>query len=447
MTQWYTQPLWKMEVDYRPISLLSLISKMLEKHIHTILSDFCISHNLISPRQFGFLPQRSTVSALLFSTHSILSLLESCQSVCGIFLDLRKAFDSVPHQPLIDLLASHDLPPHLLNWLHSYLLNRSQRVVVRGSTSSPLPASSGVPQGSILGPLLFILYINGLTNLPLSPLTQSVFYADDIFLFRPISSPADLTLLQADLDSISSWLSTHFLHLNPSKSMYMFFSRKSPSLFNQFPPLTISLLPIERVSSFKYLGVLLTPSLSWSPHISSICKKARKILGLIFRHFYRHSSPVTILDLYTSLVRPHLEYCSPLWNPSSPTLTRSLESVQLFAIKLANKFRTPLPSSSQAPFNIPSLASRRQYASLVLLFKLFHHHLDFPSPILTTNPTPPYSTRSYHPNNFLQLPLRTSSFKSSFFPATIPQWNSLPPSLKETFSLSLFKSSIKDILF
>ena len=116
-------------------------------------------------------------------------------------------------------------------------------------------------------------------------------------------------------------------------------------------------------------------------------------------------------------------------------------------IKLANKFRTPLPSSSQAPFNIPSLASRRQYASLVLLFKLFHHHLDFPSPILTTNPTPPYPTRSYHPNNFLQLPLRTSSFKSSFFPATIPLWNSLPPSLKETSSLSLFKSSIKDILF
>ena len=221
--------------DYRPISLLSLISKMLEKHIHTILSDFCISHNLISPRQFGFFPQRSTVSALLFSTHSILSLLESCQSVCGIFLDLRKAFDSVPHQPLIDLLASHDLPPHLLNWLHSYLLNRSQRVVVSGSTSSPLPASSGVPQGSILGPLLFILYINGLTNLPLSPLTQSVFYADDIFLFRPISSPADLTLLQADLDSISSWLSTHFFTSTPP-SRSTCFSPASPPLSSTNSP-------------------------------------------------------------------------------------------------------------------------------------------------------------------------------------------------------------------
>ena len=131
--------------NYRPISLLCLISKLLEKHIHSILSDFCMSLELISPFQFGFLPQRSTVSALLFSTHSIISLLESNPAVCGVFLDLKKAFDSVPHQPFLDLLASHNLPPHLLNWIHSYLLNRSQAVVVNGSTSPSLPVSSGVP--------------------------------------------------------------------------------------------------------------------------------------------------------------------------------------------------------------------------------------------------------------------------------------------------------------
>ena len=111
--------------NYRPISLLNLISKLLEKHMGSILydHDFCINSNLISPLQFGFLPHRSTTSALLFSSHSILSLLESHTSVCGIFLDLRKAFDSVPHQPLIDLLASYNLPYPLLQWLHSYLLN------------------------------------------------------------------------------------------------------------------------------------------------------------------------------------------------------------------------------------------------------------------------------------------------------------------------------------
>ena len=160
--------------NYRPISLLYLISKLLEKHIHSILSDFCMSCDLISPFQFGFLPQRPTASALLFSTHSILSLLESHVSVCGVFLDLKKAFNSVPHQPLLDLLSSFSLPPHLLNWIHSYLLNRSQSVVVCGSTSSSLLVSSGVPQGSILGPLLFLVYTSMalLTSPSLFPLTS-----------------------------------------------------------------------------------------------------------------------------------------------------------------------------------------------------------------------------------------------------------------------------------
>ena len=205
--------------------------------------------------------------------------------------------------------------------------------------SPPLPISSGVPQGSILGPLLFILYINGLTNLPLSPSTQLILYADDIFLFYPISSHSDLSSLQSDLDTISTWLSSKSLQLNSSKSKYIYFSHKSPSCFDSFPSLSLLNVPLNRVPSFCYLGVTLTASLSWSTHILSICRKARKILGLIFRHFYPHSSPSTILRLYTSLVRPHLEYSSTVWDPSSSSqLSRRLESVQLFALKLAFHF-------------------------------------------------------------------------------------------------------------
>ena len=149
----------------------------------------------------------------LYSTHTIFSLLESYSSVCGAFLDLRKAFDSVPHQPLLDLLASSNLPLPLLNRLHSYLLNRTQCVVVNGSSSSSLLASSGVPQGSSLGPLLFLIYVNGLTDLPFSPLTRLILYADIIFIFKPISSSADMSSFQSDLDSISSWLFSHFLQI------------------------------------------------------------------------------------------------------------------------------------------------------------------------------------------------------------------------------------------
>ena len=376
--------------NYRPISLLSLVSKLLEKHIHTLLYDFCISNNLISPFQFGFLPYRSTISALLYSTHTIFSLLETYSSVCGAFLDLRKAFDSVPHQPLLDLLASSNLPLPLLNWLHSYLLNRTQCVVVNGSSSSSLLVSSGVPQGSILGPLLFLIYVNGLTDLPFSPLTRLILYADDILIFKPISSSADMSYFQSDLDSISSWLSSHFLQINSSKSKYILFSHKS-SYFDSFSKLTISQSPIERVSSFRYLGIILSSSLSWSPHISFVCNKSRKILGLLFRHFSPHSSPSTLIRLYISLVRPILEYGSIIWVPSSPTLSHSLDSVQLFALKIASKFRSSLIPIILSEFNLPSLASRRQKANssffLNSITTSFIFHLKssiFPCPSLLT---------------------------------------------------------------
>ena len=369
------------------------------------------------------------MSALLYSTHTIHSILDSNSAVCGVFLDLSKAFDSVPHQPLLDMLASSSLPPHLLNWIHSYLLNRSQKVVLNGSTSSFLHVSSGVPQGSILGPLFFLIYINGVTDVPLSPLMHLILYADDIFIFRPVNSPSDMSILQSDLNNISSWLTSNLLQLNSSKSKYIFFSHKSPSHFDSFPPLSISQSPIDRVSSFCYLGVTLSSSLSWSPHISSVCSKSRKILGILFRHFHPHSSPSTLINLYKYLVRPHLEYCSIVWDPCSKSLSQSLESVQLFALKLASNFR-PLISSIKCTCKISSLVARRHNAKIVFFFKLLHNRVFFPSSILLPSPPPSYPLRSYHPNNIIPLKTKKSCYKQSYFPHTIQVRNSLPPPLK-----------------
>ena len=221
-------------------------------------------------------------------------------------------------QLLFDLLASSNLPPPLPNWLHSYLLNHTKCVVVNGSSSSSLLVSSGVPHGSILGPLLFLIFVNGLTDLPFSPLTRLIQYADDILIFKPISSSAGMPSFQSDLDSISSWLSSHFLRISSSKSKYILFSHKSFSLFDSFPKLTISKSPIEHVSSFRYLGIILSSSLSWSPLISFVCNKSRKILGLLFRHFSPHSSPSTLIRFYISFVPLSAQF----WNTavSSGTL-------------------------------------------------------------------------------------------------------------------------------
>ena len=231
-------------------------------------------------------------------------------------------------------------------------------------------------------PPLSYIYVNGLTDLPFSPLTRLILYADDIFIFKPISSSAIQFLL--------GFPHTFFKSILP-KYKYIFFSHKSFSYFDSFSKLTISQSPIERVSSFRYLGIILSSSLLWSPHISFVCNKSRKILGLLFRHFSPHSSPSTRIRLYISLVRPILEYGSIIWNPSSPSLSHSLNSVQLFALKIASKFHSSLIPIILSEFNVPSLASRRQKAKLIFLFKLittsFIFHLKtsiLPCPSLLT---------------------------------------------------------------
>ena len=423
-----TSPSSSLPSDNRPISLLSIISKLLERHVFNILLDICLDNNLISDFQFGFLPNRSTSSALLYATHFISSSLNSHLSVCGIFLDLKKAFDSVPHQPLIDVLSSLNIPSFLVDWIHSYLTSHSQFVYINGSFSHKSPVHSGVPQGSILGPLLFLLYINKIGQTKISPHSKLVVFADDILLLHTINSPTDFSSVQSDLNSIVSTIASIHLTINPAKSKYMIFSLLPHILNSPTPDILNSSL--ERVNNFRYLGLLFSPKLSWSDHIQVCTKKARRLIGLIYRHFYNCCSSKSLLSLYLSIVHPILEYCSVVWDPSS-TYSSILESTQFFALKVISKSWSSY-SHLLHTLKIDRLSSRRKHKKLLTIQNNFLFISE--PPLLPTSPSH-YNLRSFNQNNLNPITSVLSMFENSFFPSSIKLWNSLPDKTKSTFHL------------
>ena len=185
-------------------------------------------------------------------------------------------------------------------------------MVLEGCSSSLSCVHSGVPQGSILGPLLFSIYINQLSFIPLSRLSKLQFYADDILLYRPIHSNSDKVDLQSDIDSIVNWVRLSGLQLNTSKTQLLIVSRlqSRPSL-----QLNVSGVPISESHTVNYLGVTLSKDLSWATRIDQVCLKAKRQARLIYRHFYL-ASPICKSQLYKSLVLPTLDYCSSLWDPA-----------------------------------------------------------------------------------------------------------------------------------
>ena len=180
--------------------------------------------------------------------------MEAGYEVCAVFLDIKKAFDSVPHRELLYVVKDTGLHPVLLKWICSYLTNRSQRVVVDGTASSEVHTVSGVPQGSVLGPLLFLMYINSVTYLQLSQGSKLILYADDILLYKPIKTYSDYQDIQSDLDLLQARSDRNRLVFNLKKCKFMIITRKKTKLLEPLNNIMLGTSPIERTYSFKYLG-------------------------------------------------------------------------------------------------------------------------------------------------------------------------------------------------
>ena len=401
---------------YRPISVLPVASKLIERHVKATVEHFLQVNAPISSSQWGFMSNRSTVSALIKVLDDWQRALDQGCEICVVFFDVSKAFDTVPHLPLLQTLSEIGLDPYLIRWIRSYLAGRSQFVSIDGCNSPTLPVLSGVPQGSVLGPLLFVSYINDVAAAVSSGSNVNMF-ADDIALYRVIKTRDDYVYLQEDVNSISTCIEQKYLQFNTTKCKLMFITRKRANSLPP-PPLTLNGVVLNRVFCYKYLGVTLSSDLSWSPHIRNCCNKTRRLIGLLYRRFYRCTNSPSLLRLYKSFVRPHLEYAAIAWNPHLKGEIEAIENVQKFALRVCLKSWDSDYNELLRVSNLPPLHKRRAQLSLCHLYKITHNLCYFP-PVFSARETRTHVNR---PILLTQPFARSNSYFCSFVPRVISLW-------------------------
>ena len=302
--------------NYRPISL-PICGKIFEKIIFNILYSYLNVNNLITKNQSGFRPGDSTTNQLLYLINEIHQAFENPKSleVCAVFLDISKAFDKVWHDGLIFELKQNGVSYSLLMFFQNYLNNRKQRVVLNGSYSSFCTVESGVPQGSVLGPLLFLIYINDLER---NIKSNIKFFADDTMLFSIVKDPViSANNLNHDLDIIQQWAYQWKMEFNPDPTKQaneVLFSCKKSS--PNHPKLIFNGVAVAKVNDQKHLGLILDSRLSFEKHINEKIIEAKKIVGIL-KHLSKFLPLKTLDQMYKVLVRSHLDYCDIIYHITS----------------------------------------------------------------------------------------------------------------------------------
>ena len=295
--------------NYRPISVLPFFSKIFEKIISIYITDFIEENGLFYSNQFGFRKSHGTNHAIISLVEKVSKALDTGKFVIDVFLDLRKAFDTVNHDILIKKLESYGIRGNILNWLKSYLSNRTQYVHYNGYDSDKKTVTHGVPQGSILGPLLFILYINDFSRS--SDLLFSILFADDTSVFiEGTNYDKVIDIVNKELELINIWLIANKLTVNIKKTHYMMFHRTR--IKYNIRDITINGKNVAYTKNTKFLGVIIDNKLTWSDHIIYIKNKISKSIGIIHktRNFLTKN---TLRNLYYTFVYPYLIYCVEIW--------------------------------------------------------------------------------------------------------------------------------------
>ena len=430
--------------NYRPISLLPIFSKLFEKVMYKRLHRFLEIHKVLYSLQFGFQENHSIDHALVSLTEAVRSTLDNKRLGCGIFIDLQKVFDTVNHRILHSKLEHYGIRGCALEWFRSYLSDRKQYVSVNGSNSNLLSITCGVPQGSELGPLLFLIYINDLPNA--SKKLTFYLFADDTNIYYESKDLFNLIkIVNKELRLVKKWLDANKLSLNIDKTNYIIFHSSSVNVPTG-SDIKIGKKHIKRVKFVKFLGLLLDEHLSWKYHLSELSKKLAKTCGMFFK--IRNLLPLDVLFcLYNALFLPFLQYGLIVWGQTYASYIDPIFKLQKRAVR-AISFQ-PRMSPSLPIFNDFKLLKLSEIFELRLLTFVFDS-INKTSPscfhdfFLLSSSVHQYSTRQasqgdlyMFKKNSLQYGLKSIRYHGAKL------WNTLPLELRNAPTKIMFKTKLK----
>ena len=431
--------------NYRPISLLPCISKIFEKLLFDHIFAFLKRYGLLNKRQSGFTPGDSTINQLIAICNKLHSHIDNGDEVIGIFLDLSKAFDKVWHDGLLFKIRNIGISGSIYKILTSYLADRKQFVGINGSKSDIKSLKAGVPQGSVLGPLLFLIYINDISN----DLSNGVFlFADDSSLFCPIingSAAAAVHKINSDLDKINHWARQWLVTINAKKTFAMLFSRKTNP--TQIPPLILNGTILEFVDKHKHLGIMLSTNLTWTDHIDTLINKCNKLLALLKRYKYKWSRSA-LETCYKSFIRPIIEYGSVLYDSCLVADSIKLEEIQLSAARtVTGAKRCTSHELLYRELGWQTLKERRYISKMCKMYLIVNNQapLYLIEIINQYKLTGTHNTRAHHRGDFALPKCNTEQLKTSFIVCCITEWNKLNDSIKQVPDITTFKSKLTQI--
>ena len=428
--------------NYRPVSLTSTVCKLLERIMRSKLMDHLITNKIINLSQHGFMSERSCQTNLLEFLDKITAMLDEGKAADIIYLDYSKAFDKICHSKLIKKLEAHGIRGNVQRWISEWLRDRQQWVEIKGCKSSRKPVTSGVPQGSVLGPLLFIIYINDI-DIEANNIDILRKFADDTKGAKEIDGPEDAAHLQNCINNLEEWGKKWSMEFNVKKCKIMHCGRNNPKHSYSIGGETLKV-----VDSEKDIGVTITANLKPSQHCQEAAGRARCELGKISKCFHFRDKKV-FLRLYMQFVRPHLEFSSSVWSPWNKTDIDLLENVQKKAVRMVSGLRASTYEDRLKEIGLWTLEKRRLMFDMIQVYKVLNNVGNIELSVLKIgdNSSERINTRSQ--SDSLNLVKKRSSLdirKHFFTERVVEHWNRLPSEVKHAPTLRIFKNAIKKSL-